>query len=583
MNDEILKSFTKDQRAAYDAIMSGENCFITGGAGTGKTTAVRYAISMLKARGKQVIVCAPTGIAATIIGGATIHKTFGFPASMCITEKTMKIMVRAPKTVAYADAVVIDEISMCRMDVFDATVASIQKIQEKAEKKIQLIAVGDFYQLPPILDNRHGERKIFQAVYKNMPAVPFAFAGVAWKKCRFTSVVLQEVVRQSGTTFVHNLNLCREGNRECLSYFNNATCKTEFEDAVYLYPTNRDVDKENLDHLNDLPGELCCFETIFDDTLKRSDQRDIPKQIYLKKGCRVIITINDTDDDVSEDPFESPFNPLKPKREPKYHNGSFGTVMAIDNGNTDTSQDNVIVRVDGGHEIIFYRKKYNVYEYIVENDKVKRRVVGSYRQFPIRPAYAITVHRSQGQTYERANIDPYCDNSGQLYVALSRVKDVSGIHLQHRIQLWNLKVDPTVTEFYKHLFDPYVEEDSELTAEDEASTHQNEILDTETDTSMPVKQKPRKQTQRPRQKKPVNPNVKKQSCAPSPKGGRPRRFPNGSAQQRIPTELQGMFQQVIDTLFPADIPPTFDQEKLDGLREYIEKAFPKQKGEDKDS
>ena len=258
MSDFVLNN---EQQKAFDTVMSGVNCFITGGAGTGKTYLTKAFVSAMQDRGKNVMVVAPTGVAASAVGGVTIHRGFGLPATVCINEKTMTSKVRVSKPLSTADAVVIDEVSMVRMDLFDSIMASVRKAGSKAGKHIQVIAVGDFCQLPPILRNTHGERKLIETFYKRQIETPYAFLGNEWRNAGFTPVVLTEVVRQGDTEFIRNLNLARTGDMECIPYFNEHCRKASIPGAVHLYSTNRDVDAENLRSLDDIEGSNYIFNS----------------------------------------------------------------------------------------------------------------------------------------------------------------------------------------------------------------------------------------------------------------------------------------------------------------------------------
>lgn len=190
MSDFVLNN---EQQKAFDTVMSGVNCFITGGAGTGKTYLTKAFVSAMQDRGKNVMVVAPTGVAASAVGGVTIHRGFGLPATVCINEKTMTSKVRVSKPLSTADAVVIDEVSMVRMDLFDSIMASVRKAGSKAGKHIQVIAVGDFCQLPPILRNTHGERKLIETFYKRQIETPYAFLGNEWRNAGQLYVSLSRV------------------------------------------------------------------------------------------------------------------------------------------------------------------------------------------------------------------------------------------------------------------------------------------------------------------------------------------------------------------------------------------------------
>ena len=283
-----------EQQKAFDTVMSGVNCFITGGAGTGKTYLTRAVVSAMQDNGKNVMVVAPTGVAASTAGGVTVHRGFGLPATACINEKTMTSKVRVSKPLSVADVVVIDEVSMVRMDLFDSIIASIRKAESKAGKRIQVVVVGDFCQLPPILRNSHGERELMETFYKQRIDTPYAFLGNEWRRAGFSPIVLTKVVRQGDTEFIKNLNLARIGDMDCIPYFNEHCRKNAVSGAVHLYSTNRDVDAENLRSLDSIEGENYIFSTVFDGSLDRQDIKDIPKQVILKQGARVMVTTNDT-------------------------------------------------------------------------------------------------------------------------------------------------------------------------------------------------------------------------------------------------------------------------------------------------
>ena len=433
--DEGTKQLNEEQQACFDMVMSGVNCFITGGAGFGKSFLLREIINAWSHEGKNVMVVAHTGVAAMVIGGVTIHRGFGLPTGACINEKTMTLKERVSKPLAVADVVVIDEISMVRVDLFDAMVASVRRAEKKDKRHIQLVAVGDFCQLPPILEDKNGEKKLLTAFYGRELQMPYAFLGKYWDECDFHPVILRQVMRQADTAFVTNLNYARLGNADCIPYFNEHHTKHSIPDAVSLYPTNKDVDDKNLRMLNRLPGSNYEFETIIDSTLDRIDRIDIPHSVILKPEARVMVTTNDTHkvfvDAIEPKPYQ--------RDQAKFFNGSLGTVLGIGQYDDAPEKDYVAVHLDSGLDLLFYRQTYSVYQYEVDDEgHITRTAIGTYQQFPLCPAYTVTIHKSQVQTYECANIDPACRSSGQLYVALSRVKSIQGMHLDHKIQPWNL-------------------------------------------------------------------------------------------------------------------------------------------------
>lgn len=193
--------FTSDQSKAFDLALGGENLFITGGAGTGKTFLLQKVIQTLARLGKQVVICAPTGTAAIKVGGVTINRVFSLLAGPCINEKSMSLTVHCPATIKKADVVIIDEVSMCRMDMMDSIQKSIEKAEKQTKRHIQVIVVGDFFQLPPVINEDRGERTLLEKYYKRPIGRGYAFTGDGWNKFGFTSVVLTQIVRQKDREF----------------------------------------------------------------------------------------------------------------------------------------------------------------------------------------------------------------------------------------------------------------------------------------------------------------------------------------------------------------------------------------------
>ena len=364
----------------------------------------------------------------------------------------MKIMVRVPKHLLVADIVIIDEVSMVRMDLFDSMIASIRKAEKKSGRQKQIIVIGDFCQLAPFINDKHGERKLLQAYYRKVIGTPFAFLGNEWDKCNFVPIILTDVVRQADAELINNLNLARIADEGCLQYFNSRHQKDPIPNAVYMYARNDDVDAENLKQLNLIPGRNYVFETIFDGMLNSGDVKDAPKEVILKPGARVMVTTNDTNGVYTDYAAHHHKRVPYERDKAKFFNGTLGTVVSLGKYECQPEKEYVVVQLDTGLTLFFYRQSYPVCEYVVDdNNKIQRRELGCYRQFPLRPAYAVTFHKSQGQTYDKVNIDPYCSYSGQLYVGLSRVTSISRLHLLHEIESWNLTLDPLVKEFYNSL------------------------------------------------------------------------------------------------------------------------------------
>lgn len=417
-------NLTEDQKKAFNLAINGVNLFITGGAGTGKTFLVQKVIQTLIRSGKQVIVCAPTGTAAIKVGGVTINRVFGLQAGPCIHEKTMSLIVHCPMIIKKADVVIIDEISMCRMDMFDSVQQAIEKAEKQAEKHIQVIVVGDFFQLPPIINEERGERTLLEKFYKRDIGRAYAFNGDGWRKFNFTSVILTQIVRQKNQVFAEQLNKARFGEASSLKYFNEKAQKHPLSNAVYLCGRNDTANNINIKMLNGLEGKEFSFNAVVDGNVLPSDMM-APERIVLKIGARIMLIINDA--------------------RGSYCNGSTGTVIKIE-------KDFVIVQLDiTGEKITVLPNIWSINRYVVDGDKVVLETVGTYTQLPMKLAYAITIHKSQGATFERLNLDPKSWDQGQLYVALSRVKDISGLYLEHPANYSYLKADSVVQTFYREL------------------------------------------------------------------------------------------------------------------------------------
>jgi ATP-dependent exoDNAse (exonuclease V) alpha subunit len=436
-------------KVLYRILHSSNNIFITGEAGTGKSYLIKAIQDALKEQGMQVVLCAPTGIAAEHIGGVTIHSLFGLTAGPCITEKTNKIKVCTTKALRSCDVLIIDEISMVRIDLFDAIFASLQKIRAKG-KNIRIIVVGDFHQLPPICEE--GEKEMLDSFYHREFSYAYAFLAKAWEEFRFESFILTQQMRQDNSEYIYFLNLIRIGDPRSLDYFNRCSCPNYINGATTLCLYNNAVETENRKNLISLEGDIYVIPAVYMGNLESKDLVGQQGDLLLKPGARVIITTNDVHG-VNYDFYEIGNDSYYPRKKfnKNFVNGSMGTVIEAGVFN-DPSSDYVLVDVDYGPILYFGRNKKCIYEYQIQKAKVARKSKGSINQIPLRLAYALTIHKSQGMTLAAANIDVQgAWSPGLLYVALSRVTDIRNIHLIRPLRKEDLIVDPLVKEFYEHL------------------------------------------------------------------------------------------------------------------------------------
>lgn len=429
MEDEFIH--TSETRLALKLVRRGESFFITGRAGTGKTMLLKKIVSECRAQGKNVVVSAPTGVAAKNANGQTIHSLFRLKTSVFVPNK-MRLRFHLDnareKVVRNLDVLIIDEISMVRGDLLDMVNLTLQhyKGNRKPFGGIQVLFFGDLFQLPPIVTDEEDE--LYSSYYDN----EFFFSSDIMKKHPFKVLELTTVFRQKkDTTFVNILNNIREGkylesdrvslNERWVPGF----VPSDNESAVYLRTLKRKVWGYNNSKLEKLPGEAVPFKAYI--------EGDFPKQLYptdyelmLKVGAKVMLLRNDNDGY-------------------KYVNGTLGIISSI-------LGDEIRVRTDEGKLITVDRTTWDRYKYVYEEESktIVPITIGSFRQFPLMLAWAVTIHKSQGMTFEKAIVDARRSFApGQVYVALSRCRSLKGLTLSSRITGNDIMVNPIVIEYMK--------------------------------------------------------------------------------------------------------------------------------------
>ena len=418
---ELNKEFSEALRLMEDG---PEVLFVTGRAGTGKSTLLEYFKRKTK---KRAVFLAATGVAAVNIKGQTLHSFFGFKPDITV-EKVKKKYKNRGKRGFYRklDLIVIDEISMIRADLLDCVDAFLRmhgKDKNKPFGGVRMVFIGDLYQLPPVVTGE--ERRIFKEFYKS----PYFFDALVMKECKLKLVELKKIYRQKDEQFIRLLNKVRnrsvdDDDLEMI----NKRYEPEFEVSdeemfVYLTTTNKMADEENERRLKQLRGKLYEFEG---EMWGEFEKRSLPVKMSLKikAGAQVMLCNND--------------------RDGRWINGSIGRVMKV-------KDEEIIVELLDGEVVEVKQNTWECFRFYFDEKvgRVKSEAVGSFRQFPMILAWAVTIHKSQGKTFDRVIVDigRGTFSHGQSYVALSRCTSFEGLVLKKPFLKKHILMDWRVVRF----------------------------------------------------------------------------------------------------------------------------------------
>ncbi|ASW76008.1 ATPase AAA [Chryseobacterium piperi] len=420
---------------------TNRSVFLTGKAGTGKTT---FLNEFVKKTRKKHIVVAPTGIAAINAGGVTIHSMFGLPLRTFLptTDRIdgslanniadlmphFKYRKDKLKLLREVEVIIIDEVSMLRADVLDMMDFSLRFIRRNNQRfgGVQMLLIGDLYQLPPVVRDEHVLKMFYQS--------PFFFDSHAIKEIPLITIELTKVYRQSDQDFLEILNAIRDGDVANIDFEHlNERYDPDFETGhdsyVYLCSHNKMADEINQEKLAKIKVTPNTYEAKLFGEFK---ENQFPNEQFLelKIGAQVMFIRND----------------ISPEK--KYFNGKLGEISALD-------ENEIRVVLEGSErEIVVKREVWEQKKYFLDTDKnIKEEVLGSFEQFPIKLAWAVTIHKSQGLTFDKVIIDAGKSfTAGQVYVALSRCRTLEGIVLKSKITPEVIFKDNRILQFQGDTF-----------------------------------------------------------------------------------------------------------------------------------
>lgn len=414
-----------------------QSLFLTGKAGTGKSTLLEHFRNKTK---KRTAILAPTGVAAINVKGETIHAFFGLKPGFEVDEAPLAAKkCKNPRLYTKLEAIVIDEISMVRADLLDAIDIFLRLVREDDRPfgGIQMIFIGDLYQLPPVVTRDDKE-----AFFQNYTS-PFFFGSNVIQDPNFDMeyIELQEIYRQSDQEFIDILNAIRNKtvNTKHLQTLNQRVDK-EFrpegssqgsllgkgqpkkDKYIYLVTTNADANQINKAELEKLKNNEAVF---YAETTGEVENNHFvtDRELSLKEGAQIMFVNNDVNRD--------------------WVNGTVGTITEIDEFNEE-------LKVDiNGVEVTVTPHTWEISKYVFKEGKFQREMIGSIKQFPLKLAWAITIHKSQGKTFDKVIIDLGRGTfaHGQAYVALSRCRSLKGTVLKRAVRPQDIRLDYTVQDF----------------------------------------------------------------------------------------------------------------------------------------
>lgn len=419
---QIILKLTNEQNEILDRIEKLEGVvFLTGKAGTGKSTMLNI---FKKSSNYNAVCLAPTGVASILIGGQTIHSFFKFPAGW-ITSNHYKPIPK--KLVSKIDIIIIDEISMVRADIIDH-MDQVLRISTKKDIPfggIPMLWIGDLFQLPPVVSSVE-EKEYFKTHYTS----PFFFSSKIFKKINnFEIIELKNIWRQNEKLYLKFLDQIRFNtiDQEELDDYNEIILRNQIPDnlpIITLTGTNAAAQNINLAKLSQIQYPSKMFHADITGTMN-GNNFPTDKELVLKIGAQVMTVKNDPDK--------------------RYFNGSLGMVTRI-------LENSVFVKLENEEdEVEITKTEWDIVKYKLYENQITTEVVGTFSQLPLKTAWAITIHKSQGKTFDRALIDlgSGAFESGQVYVALSRCRSLDGVYLSKKLKMSDILTDERIIDFFR--------------------------------------------------------------------------------------------------------------------------------------
>jgi len=424
INEEFLQAFETLEKTT-------NNVFITGKAGTGKSTFLEYFRENSK---KNMVILAPTGVAALNVNGQTIHSFFKIPPNITPDKvHEHKVSQKQERLIQRLDMIIIDESSMLRADLLDCIDTALRDYhqnQSVAFGGVQMVFIGDLYQLPPVVAGPE-EREMFRSYYSS----PYFFSAHVFQNFNIQSIEFKKIYRQSDDKFIELLNKIRENTANPFDLMNlNLRYDPNFVEPddqfiITLNTTNADADTKNALELAKLESKIQIFNGELDGEFTR---KSLPTkmELELKIGAQIMMLSND--------------------QAGRWVNGSIGKITDIEFDDLE-EEDILHVELDNGKKVKVGKFSWNIHKYFFneETQKIDTKVTGSFTQHPVRLAWAVTIHKSQGKTFENVIIDVGRGTfaHGQIYVALSRCRTFQGITLKRPIKKHHIIMDTRVQSF----------------------------------------------------------------------------------------------------------------------------------------